>query len=238
MLQKKIQKQIVANGVEIAKLNAESERQEEIEADATRSFEERTRAIIKSAKLQKEASDLFLKQKELEVEAEETKLKGFEKGTESYRAQVKAMTEIQIEFIEAQKEADVKALALSRTLNQLKQDELEKNLDILIDGFDNIKTLNEKVIADERKRFREREEMLARTIKLQKKVLGEEVEEIQKATKKQIDIRKLIEIQDSKELNEKIRSYGLSEILEGRLLEVVREARTQEMELNEAVILF
>ena len=77
--------------------------------------------------------------------------------------------------------------------------------------------------------------MLKDTINLQKEILREETAEIQKATKKQIDIRDLIETQDSKLLNQKIRSYGLSEILEGRLLEVIREARTQEFELNEAL---
>ena len=168
-------------------------------------------------------------------DAELIKLNGLEKGTESYRTQLIKTNEAQVELIEAQSEATTKALSLQRTLNQLKQDELEKNLDILIDGFDNQKTINERIIANEKERFARREQLLKDTINLQKEILREETAEIQKATKKQIDIRDLIETQDSKLLNQKIRSYGLSEILEGRLLEVIREARTQEFELNEAL---
>ncbi len=221
--------------VEIAKLTAESEKNEEIEADATKSFQERTQAIIKSIEAQRKATELAEEIATKRFEAELIKLNGLEKGTESYRNQLIKTNEAQVELIEAQSEATTKALSLQRTLNQLKQDELEKNLDILIDGFDNQKTINERIISNEKERFARREQLLKDTINLQKEILREETAEIQKATKKQIDIRDLIETQDSKLLNQKIRSFGLSEILEGRLLEVVREARTQEFELNEAL---
>ena len=221
--------------VEIAKLTAESERNEEIEADATKSFQERTQAIIKSIEAQRKATELQEEIATKRYDAELIKLNGLEKGTESYRTQLIKTNEAQVELIEAQSEATTKALSLQRTLNQLKQDELEKNLDILIDGFDNQKTINERIISNEKERFARREQLLKDTINLQKEILREETAEIQKATKKQIDIRDLIETQDSKLLNQKIRSYGLSEILEGRLLEVIREARTQEFELNEAL---
>jgi hypothetical protein len=222
--------------IEIAKLTAESERNEEIEADATKSFQERTQAIIKSIDAQRKATELAEEIAVKRYEAELIKLNGLEKGTESYRSQLIETNSAQVELIEAQSEATTKALSLQRTLNQLKQDELEKNLDILIDGFDNQKTINERIISNEKERFARREQLLKDTISLQKEILREETAEVQKATKKQIDIRDLIETQDSKILNQKIRSFGLSEILEGRLLEVVREARTQEQELNQAVI--
>jgi len=217
---------------EVAKLNAESEKAEEIEGDATRSFQERTKAIQVAAIKQQQAADKNLEIVRLELEVQEDlfKLKK-EAGTDQLEDEQELFNK-RIELIEAEKDAEIKALQITRVANQLRQDEIEKNLDILIDGFDNQKTVNELSIADDKERFDKRRKLLTDTIDLQKKILKEEVSEIGRATKKEINIRELIEEQDSKILNEKIRSYGLSEILEGRLLEIVREARTQERELD------
>jgi DNA repair exonuclease SbcCD ATPase subunit len=231
-----LEKDLIGMNVEIAKLNAESERQEEIEADATKTFAERTKAVFKSIDAQKKASELGLEIAKRELEAEQTLLTALEKGNESTLNQAKIVSEKQIQLIEAQKDADIKASALRRTANQLNQDLIEKNLDILIDGFDNQKTVNEKLIENEKNRFDERRKLLVETIDLQKKILSEEVNEIQKVAKQKIDIADLIATKDSKQLNEKIRAVGLSEILEGRLLEVIRESRTQEFELNQSLI--
>lgn len=235
-LQREIAKASSLASVEIAKLTAKSEKQEEIEGDATKTFEERNAAILKSIEAQKEASELALEIAQKKYDAEKVALEGLEKDNESYLQQLYKTNDAQIELINAQKDADIKALALRRNANQLNQDLIEKNLDILIDGFDNQKTINERVIADEKRRFNERRKLLEETINLQKTILKEEVNEIQKVSKQKININDLIATSDSKLLNEKIRAIGLSEILEGRLLEVVREARTQESELNQALI--
>lgn len=229
-------KDLIGMNVEIAKLNAESERQEEIEADATKTFEERTTAVFKSIDAQKKASEIEVEIAKRKLNAEQVLLDGLKKGTESRLEQSRIVSEKQIELIEAEKNADIKALALRRTANQLNQDLIEKNLDILIDGFDNQKTVNERIISDEKQKFDKRKKLLEDTIALQKEILKQEVLEIQKVAKQKIDIDKLLKLSDSKQLNDKIRSIGLSEILEGRLLEVVREARTQESELNQTLI--
>lgn len=233
---RQLQKDLIGLNVEIAKLNAESEKQEEIEADATKTFEERTTAVLKSIEAQKKASEIQLEIAERELEAEQVLLKALEKNNESTLEQSRIVSEKQIALIDAQKDAEIKALSLRRTANQLNQDLIEKNLDILIDGFDNQKTINERVIADEKRRFDERRKLLEETIALQKDILKQEVAEIQKVAKQKIDIADLIATSDSKQLNDKIRAIGLSEILEGRLLEVVREARTQESELTQTLI--
>ncbi len=53
--------------------------------------------------------------------------------------------------------------------------------------------------------------MLNETIKLQKKILKQEVAEIQKVAKQRININDLIATSDSNLLNDKIRANGLSE---------------------------
>ena len=235
-LMRKLQKDLIGINVEIARLNAESEIQEEIEADATKTFEERTTAIFKSMQAQKEASKLRVDVAKRELEAEEVLLKALQKGNESTLNQSRIVSEKQIALIEAEKEADIKAKALRRTANQLNQDEIEKNLDILIDGFDIQKTINERTIEDDKKRFAERKKLLLETIKLQKDVLKQEVNELQKGAKEKIEIDKLLKAKDAEELNRLIRKLKTSEILEGRTLEVIKEAKTQEFELNKSLI--
>ncbi len=134
-----LQKDLIGLNVEIARLNAESEKQEEIEADATKTSEERTTAIFKSIDAQKKASQIELDIAKRKLFNEQVLLKSLEKGNESTLNQSIKVSEKQIELIEAQKNADIKAMALRRTANQLNQDLIEKNLDILIDGFDNQK---------------------------------------------------------------------------------------------------
>lgn len=233
---KKLEKDTIGWGVAIAKLNAESEKQEEIESDATKSFKERRIAIEKSIIAQQKSADLSKKRAKADLDKEKVSLNAFTKGTQSRLNQSIIVAEKQIAFIEAESEADIKSKALQKNRNMLLQDELEKNLDILIDGFDNQKTINEQLIASDKLRFDERRKLILETKKLQENALADEVFEINKVSKAKIDINDLIATSDSQLLNKKIRGYELSEILEGRLLEVVREARTQVRDLDQAQI--
>lgn len=118
--------------------------------------------------------------------------------------------------------------------NELKQDRLERDLDILIDGFDNQKTINERIIADDNKTLAERKAKLDETRVLFEDSFAKQIETIQKFTGVQLNANDLINESDSVALNQKIRSLGLSEIMEGRLLEVIRDRRTATQDLNDA----
>ena len=222
--------------VELAEQLAISEKAEEIEGDATRSFQERTKAILTSINAQQKASKIGIEIARNNKKAVEEELKIIEKQRPLITDEIIRRREANQELIEAQKEFQIKSLQLSKVRRQLEQDEIEKNLDIIIDGFDNQKTINEQLIASDKKRFDERQKLLLETRDLQKDALADEVFEINRVAKAEIDINDLIATSDSKLLNEKIRGYELSEIMEGRLLEVVREARTQVRDLDQAQI--
>jgi len=222
--------------VELEKQLAISEKAEEIEGDATRSFEERTKAILTSIDAQQKASKISQQIAENNLKAVNEELKIAESQRQLTTDEKIQRLEAEKEVLLAKKQSQIKSLKLSKVRRQLEQDEIEKNLDILIDGFDNQKTINEQLIASDKLRFDERKKLLKETEELRKKILAEEISEINKVSKTQIDVNDLIATSDSKLLNEKIRGYELSEILEGRLLEVVREARTQERDLDQASI--
>ena len=121
-----------------------------------------------------------------------------------------------------------------RTRSELQQDRLERDLDILIDGFDNQKTINERIIADDQRTFSEREKLLQETQALADASFARQIETIQQFTGVQVNANDLIAESDAVVLNEKIRALGLSEIIEGRVLEIVRERRIVTQDLAEA----
>lgn len=116
---------------------------------------------------------------------------------------------------------------------QLRSDELERDLDILIDGLDNQKSINERIIADETIAFADRQKLQDDTEKLALDSFDRQISTIQKTTDARIDASKLLAEQDAIALLEQIRALGLTEIFEGRLLEVIRDRRTAQQDLNE-----
>lgn len=120
--------------------------------------------------------------------------------------------------------------------SELKQDRLERDLDILIDGFDNQKTINEQLIADDTKTFDERKRILEETKNLSDESFRAQISTIQQFTGVQVDANELINESNATVLNEKIRSLGLSEIIEGRLLEIVRDRKSANQDLAQAEI--
>lgn len=117
---------------------------------------------------------------------------------------------------------------------ELKQDRLERDLDILIDGFDNQKTINERLLRDDQITFEKRAEILSNTVQLAEDSFRKQIETIQQFTGIAVDANNLIAESDAVVLNQKIRNLGLSEIIEGRLLEIVRERRLAVQDLAEA----
>jgi len=166
-----------------------------------------------------------------------------------------AFTTAYIANQDARTEAATTALETEEKLAKLFSDKLEKDLDILIDGADKIKSINEQIIADESVSNETRKELLQTTKKLIEDSFSNQIKtisdfankrinlnsQISESEKKQLkdkvkvsDIESLIAIKDAKELNEKIRLLGLSEIFEGRTLEVFKEKIQANQDLNDS----
>ncbi|RLI49131.1 hypothetical protein DRO61_05525, partial [Candidatus Bathyarchaeota archaeon] len=84
--------------------------------------------------------------------------------------------------------------------------------------------------------FKERQKILDETNQLGEESFEKQIETIQKLTDEQIDANDLLAESDAIALNEKIRGLELSEIIEGRLLEVIRDRRTAVQDLTDAQI--
>lgn len=219
---------------QIADLSAQEQLLQAVADDATRSFKEREEAAAKADALTKQRAAIQLSMAKQNLQYINTEIdlkkKAGQVDDELLDAQVDAYKEVR----EAEAEYRLAVQDNTKRINELKQDRLERDLDILIDGFDNQKTINERLIADENKTFDERRKILEETRKLSDDSFAKQIETIQKFTGVQVEASELIAEQDAIALNQRIRSLGLSEIIEGRLLEIVRDRKTAIQDLNEA----
>lgn len=219
---------------QIADLSAQEQLLQAVADDATRSFKEREEAAAKADALTKQRASIQLQMAKQNLQYINTEIdlkqKAGQVDDELLDSQVDAYKELR------QAESDYRMAVQDNTkrIAELKQDRLEKDLDILIDGFDNQKTINERLINDEEKTFEERRSILEKTRQLSDDSFAKQIETIQKFTGIQVDANELIKEQDAIVLNQKIRSLGLSEIIEGRLLEIIRDRKTAIQDLNEA----
>jgi hypothetical protein len=205
-------------------LNGLISEQQIIAGDSTRSFEQINTAILKSQELQIERAkiNIAISNEELSIINERVRLANDAggAGVELLNEQTEATNKLK----EANIELNNELLENEKEIRQIKQDRLEKDLDILIDGFDNQKTINERLIADERKTLEEKEKIFNETRKLADESFKAQKDVLAQLSAAGIDVDELLTL-DAVELQKRIRSLEQSEIIEGRTLEVVRERR-------------
>jgi len=117
-----------------------------------------------------------------------------------------------------------------KEVNQFLSDQLELNLDFYVDDFDNLKTVNERIIADATETFERRRRLLDLNLELaqvsfdnEQKILNDSLARKGKAL---IDFDALSASTSAKENARIIEDSGLSEQLGIRALEIIREKRT------------
>lgn len=212
---------------EEAKLNA-------IAGDSTRSFKEMTEANKAALKATEERAALEIKvaKNNLGLINQEIALR--RANGENIEVLLDSQIQAYRELAGAERALTEATYRNTQERQQIFQDQKERDLDILIDGFDNQKTINERRALDDRLTFDQRRAILEETERLSQDSFEKQIAIIQEFTKEQVNANDLITESDAAVLNEKIRVLGLSEILEGRLLEIVRDKKTANNDLLEA----
>jgi len=219
--------------VRLSKLNGLIEQQAIIAGDSTRSFNEISNAILKGQDLQVKRANINVKlaKEELEITQERVRIANLAGGagvelldqeTQAIRALIDAENELKNEVLENEKE-----------LRQVKQDRLEIDLDILIDGFDNQKTINERIIANEKETLETRAALLEKTNRLAEESFRGQKEVLAELSAAGLNIDDLL-LLDATELAKQIQLLEQSEIINTRTLEVIRERRIVIQDLEEA----
>lgn len=223
---------------QLVALDHQSAKWDLIANDSTRSLLEQEKASKKAMEASIKAADERLKiaknhEKEIEVILEKARNEGRKTQDQLLNDEKRRINEIRREVSEAEL-AKFEAIESNAQLRrQILSDLAEQELDVLIDGFDNVLQINTRKIANEKLTFEQKEKLLKETERLAKKSLDNQVKVLQKAAKREININDLLKESDATVLKEKIKNTGLSEILSNRLLEVIRERRLAEQDFNE-----
>lgn len=224
----------ISMGEEAAKLNSIADLQRAIADDATKSFAEREKAASKARIASESAAKKELLLINEKFKLADLELKVAEESGKFNEDLLNARSEAYIALIESEKNFTLVVRENEKQRTELKQDRLEKDLDILIDGVDAVKTANEKILANEDNTLRERITAF-NTIKIElQDSFNEQVKIIEDFASQNVDVNELINESNAKVLNEKIRALGLSEIIEGRLLEIIRERKMALSDLVDA----
>jgi len=219
--------------IRLTKLNGLIEEQGVIAGDSTRSFEQITAAILKGQDLQVKRANINVKlaKEELEIAQERVRIANLAGGagvalldeeTQAIRSLIDAENDLKLEILENEKE-----------LRQVKQDRLEIDLDILIDGFDNQKTINERIIANEKETLDTRARLLDETNRLAEESFRGQKEVLAELSAAGLNVDDLL-LLDATELAKQIQQLEQSEIINTRTLEVIRERRIVVQDLEDA----
>jgi len=202
--------------------------------DTTRSFKEREEAAeaAREANEQRAAIEMQIAQGNLNLINDEIAAR------RSQKMDVEDLLDRQLQaFVElkgAERDYTLTVQENEKIRRELIQDRLERDLDLFIDIFDNQKTINERIIADETIAASERRKLLEETKKLADDSFAEQIATIQKFTDVQLDSNEIINESNLLVLREKLRQLGVSDTVEGRILEIVRDRRMAVADLADA----
>lgn len=218
---------------QISVLNGRIEQQQIIAGDSTRSFETINAAILEGQRLQIERARLSqsLAQQELQQIQEEIRIKELAGGASV--ALLDEETQAIIKLQDARNQIANEIKENEKEIRQVQQDRLEIDLDILIDGFDNQKTINERIISNEKETLQRRAALLDQTNKLAEASFQGQKDVLEDLSKAGINVDDLL-LLDATELAKQIRLLEQSEIINTRTLEVIRERRIVLQDLEDA----
>lgn len=208
----------------LEEINGQLAVQQAIAGDTTRSFREQEDAANRVTKLQIERALIItdLAQQELDIIDEQIEARGEEANNIELLRQ---RTEKVIELQQAQNELDVARIENEKVLREVQRDRFERELDFAIDAFDAQKTVNERLVADDRKTLEERQAILQQTIRLADKSFQQQIQLVEGFTNQQLSLQELVLEQDEQIIRQRLRQAKLDDVTLGRILEIIRERK-------------
>lgn len=158
--------------------------------------------------------------------------KSLDSMTESYQKQ----SEARIQVTEADNQYKDTLFKNREEISKRQMDWADLDLDILIDGYDNRKTIMERTAALETTTAAERAKLLSDFRAQEENNAAAAVETLQKFAKGKIDVNALMAIDDERVLKSRIKDLEITERMGLRLFEHIRERRTWNQDLTDVEI--
>jgi hypothetical protein len=172
------------------------------------------------------AERIALLEQELKIQEQTTSNMMANNGSVS-REQEKALEEAKAALSAAQNEQTQIIYEANQKQREIRKDALNRELDFLIDGFDSIKTYNEKIISNEQESVDKRVKMQEDLKNAATSNFEEQIKAVEKYYKIRIDGDALLAENDAKALNETVANFNLADDISGRILEIIKERRMQ-----------
>lgn len=237
----KYRKQIIGLEKELADLRREREKFNVITEDDSQSLENQIEAAQRVAEINDKIADreISIAAKRLEIARRNASVNKFN---------IEAQEELAMaysEYVNTIAEAEtIRAENLVRQ-RMILLDLFDENLDDLIDFADNSKTINERILTDDKRSFEERQRAYKEAIRNQELAFRAQIQlfedtenELRRKRGEQADfalnVDDLLSIEDTVELNKRIKALNLTERQRIRLLELIREQRTVTQDLKES----
>ncbi len=238
---------------EIEKLRGEEELLSEKTGDMTLSFRDQLQAQNEYNKVVEKRVGLEkqLAEQNVDLQAEKIRLSLIQAGREYSIEQIKNLEFLQAEAdwvkinsdnLNELADAKVSVTEKENELNTLQaknamerrntlKDLFEKELDYAIDAFDVQKTINERVINDERTTLAEREALTEETRRLAESSFENQIGLVNGYTKQKIDFESLSKMTDEAEIRRTLKKNNLNETTLTRILEIIKERKLVEQDL-------
>ena len=226
-------KTIRALNIELSKLAGQEAILSQKAGDTTLGFEEQKKAA-------EELETILKKKGETEVKIAKTNLSLINteiKIRKSNKESVKDLLDKQAEAIQTLKEAEtsltVSLLENARERREIKRDEFERELDFAIDVADAQLRQNERIAKSDNTTFKERARLLDENKEINEKAFQSQINLIEDYTGKKLGLDQLSKESDEALIRERLKGFELDDILQGRILEVIKERKAATQDLVE-----
>ena len=228
-----LEKRLRGLNEQVSILTGTFDKQNAIAGDSTRSFDEIEEAAEKAQNASISRAKINIDVAKEELSIIEDRIKATAEGSKN-QGLLGRRSEARIKLTEAQNAVDVEQLELQKLLAENTRDRFERELDFAIDAFDTIKTVNERIIADERTSLETRRAILEETTALTDSSFESQKALFTQFVSDKIDFDKLVLESDEAVIRSTLRRLDLDDIELGRALEVIRERKIAIQDLIEA----
>ena len=231
--QREVEKANRQLSIEAERLATQQETAQQRADDNTLSLKEQAKALEETLKLgeQRAQREQQIARNNLSLLTQEINLR------RANGEQIRDLLNQQADAINAVQQADRELLLFQANAAQqrreIQRDAFERELDFAIDFFDAQKTLLERQVADESRTLDQRFESAKRLADLNESAFAEQIKLVEDFTGQRIDLNQLALEDDERVVRERLRLLNLDDIVQGRILEILRERKALVQDLRD-----
>ena len=231
--QREVEKANRQLSIQAERLATQQETAQQRADDNTLSLKEQAKALEKTLKLgeQRAQREQQIARNNLSLLTQEINLR------RANGEQIRDLLNQQADAINAVQQADRELLLFQANAAQqrreIQRDAFERELDFAIDFFDAQKTLLERQVSDESRTLDQRFESAKRLADLNESAFAEQIKLVEDFTGQRIDLNQLALEDDERVVRERLRLLNLDDIVQGRILEILRERKALVQDLRD-----